>query len=146
MARVFVTSISNSDLNNALKKISAFDGKSRMAQSKVLKNATRRIKNGAIRRVSVRTGELKQSIKSSYSDDKMVGIVRAKAPHAHLIEFGHRGAIVKPKKKKAMKIGENTFAAKAVLPPVKAKPFIIPAFEAEVPKIIKDLQQAIQKD
>lgn len=145
MAVKFVTSVSNSEITKALKSIGIYDGKARMAASKVLQNATRRIKNGAVRRVAVRSGELKRSIKSNYSDDKLVGIIRAKSPHAHLVEFGHKGGTVKPKKRKAMKIGENTFAANAVLPTVKAKPFIIPAFEAEASQIVRDIRNAIQK-
>lgn len=148
MATKFVVNVRNSELAQCLKQLSAFDGKSRLGVEKAMANAVRRIKSGAVRRVAVASGKLKKSIRGSFSKPKLLGIVRARTPHAHLVEFGAKAAMEKPKKKKAMRLvaGDGyKFIRKAQIPVRKARPFIMPAYEAEKGKLIADVKAVIRK-
>lgn len=147
MARVFVASIPDAELTKALKQIDAYDGKARLRVERVMANATRRIKNGAIRRVAVRSGTLKKSIKSSFSAPKLTGTIRATAPHAHLIEFGARATTAEPEKKKFLKFerssGKVVYVRRARIPARSPRPFITPAYEAERANLINDIKKAV---
>lgn len=148
MSSKFVVNVRNSDLAQCLKQLSAFDGKSRLGVEQAMANAVRRIKSGAVRRVAVASGKLKKSIRSSFSKPKLLGIVRARAPHAHLVEFGAKGATVKPKRKKALRLAVADgykFMRKAKIPERKSRPFIMPAYEAEKGKLIADVKAVIRK-
>jgi len=80
--------------------------------------------------VPVKTGTLKSAIFASYGDKKkpnvLVGVNHKKAPHAHLVEYGHGGPH-----------------------PAKAHPFFRPAVNAAKPtmavKIVEGLQNLIAK-
>lgn len=148
MAVKFVATVSNAEISKCIRAIKTYDGKARLGAEKVLQNATRRIAGGARRRVAVASGTLKKSIKSGFSKSKLVGVVRANAPHAHLVEFGANAAIVKAKKGKALKTvvadGYKYFKT-ARIPKRKARPFIVPAFNAEAPKIVDELKKELSK-
>lgn len=149
MAAKFVVTASSADLAKCLSQIGALDGKSRLAVEKAMQRATKRIKAGAIRRVAVRSGELKKSISSGFSATKLQGVVRAKKPYAHLVEFGAKAVTIKPKEKKAMKIpfGEEYIVRKKVsIPARKPRPFIIPAYEAEAPELVDEIKKELLKN
>lgn len=146
----FVTTVKFTDLQDCLKEITIWDGKARAVASKALQKGTQRIAANARRRVAVRSGTLKKSIKSSYKEAKLTGYVKAKAPYAHLIEFGARATVVKPKNKKALKLtgaegdGLRRYAEKANIPARSPHPFIMPAFEEEKPRIIEEVKRGIE--
>lgn len=143
----FYAKISSSELGDALKSISAWDGKTRLAVENILQEGTRDIARGAKQRVSVRTGTLKKNIRSGFNRRVPEGIVRARTPYAHLVEFGAKAYTVRAKKKKALTInsGSQLFLRKSArIPARKGRPFIKPAFEAELPRIISDIKKALR--
>lgn len=98
MPRSYITTLSDEELTKCLKQIKAFDGKTRLGVEKALRNGTKRVRTGAARRVAVRSGTLKRSLRSGFSRAKLEGVIRAKQPYAHLVEYGAQGFFTKPKK------------------------------------------------
>lgn len=156
---IFITSFKSEGLAQALNKISTFNAQARLAAEKAMRNGTRRIAASARRRVAVKSGTLKSKISGSFKADKMTGYVRAKAPHAHLVEFGAKGTVVFPKKAKALRIPVTerswgvtekekkrgyAFRKKAVIPARSPRPFMIPAFEEQEPRIVADVKRGIE--
>ena len=149
MGRSYITTLSDAELTRCIKQIKAFDGRSRLGVEKALKNGTRRVRDGAARRVAVRSGELKRSLRSGFSKAKLEGVVKAKQPYAHLVEYGAKACFAKPKKSgiRALKIhfkGKTVYSKSARIPERKARPFLAPAFEAEAPRIIADVKKEIE--
>lgn len=156
---IFITGYKSEGLAQTLSKIGVFDVKARAAAEKAMRNGTRRIAASARRRVAVKSGTLKSKISGSFKADKMTGYVRAKAPHAHLVEFGAKGTVAYPKKAKALKIPVNAkskgvtekekkrgyaFRKKAVIPARSPHPFMIPAFEEQEPRIVDEVKKGIE--
>ena len=93
--------------------------------------------------VVVDTGYLRNSIylKEQGSNDKFIYTVGAKAKYAPYVEFGTGGMVTIP-------AGYNDFAAmfkgKGVRRiNLRARPFLIPAFEQEKPQLIKRLKKLL---
>jgi len=101
------------------------------------------IKAGARRRVRVRSGMLMKNITSTFDSKTASGKVSAKSPHAHLLEFGAKGVLVRPKNKKALHF-KGGYSAKANIPARSARPFMRPAFEEEKPSLIKNVTEAVK--
>lgn len=144
----FYAKVTSSDLTKALNGIAAWDGKARLAVENALQNGTKAVARGAKQRVAQRSGKLKKSIKTGFDRRKPEGMVRAKTPYAHIVEFGSKSYIVKAKNKKALTIpGSNELVLRksAKIPARKGKPFIKPAFEAEEPKIISNIRKVLSK-
>lgn len=157
---IFITRVNTHNLAQTIKGVDMFNAKARLATEKALHNGTRRVAASARRRVAVKSGLLKSKISSSFKADGLVGYVRAKAPHAHLIEFGAKGSVAFPKKAKVLKIPITegaigffsdkerqqgyAFRKKAVIPPRSPHPFMIPAFEEQEPRIVSDVKKGIE--
>lgn len=152
---VFVTTIKTEGLSECLKDISKYNGRCRLAVENALRQGTKRVAKGARRRVPVESGGLKKSITSSFKTTTLVGYARAKKPHAHLIEFGAKGTVVRPKKKTILQFhrdrwknytGDKTILTfkKVTIPTRRAKPFMLPAFYSEEDKIIADVKKGLQ--
>lgn len=119
---------------------------------KVIEQATRAaakiVLEAAQRKVPIRTGQLKDSlaIKKDTKAFKRAGLVVYKvganlsarrgkiAPHAHLVEFGTKGGVVK----------SGRFAG-AKIPPMAARPFLRPALEESRAEILKVIAQMLFK-
>ncbi|WP_303706934.1 HK97 gp10 family phage protein [Phascolarctobacterium succinatutens] len=149
MPRSYITTLSDEELTKCLKQIKAFDGKTRLGVEKALRNGTKRVRTGAARRVAVRSGTLKRSLRSGFSRAKLEGVIRAKQPYAHLVEYGAQGFFAKPKKTgiRALKMnigGKAVYSKSARVPARKARPFLAPAFEDEAPRIIADVKKEIE--
>lgn len=144
MANRFRVNWGIKDLEIALGKIKQYDLETQNNIKKAVQNSTKNIMLGAKRRVRVKTGRLLQHITMTYDENRNIGKVIAKSPHAHLIEFGARGAVETPKNKKALKV-RGGFIEKANIPVRKAYPFLRPAFEDEKPNLTKAIEDAIQK-
>jgi HK97 gp10 family phage protein len=149
------------EIGEALDKISAYDGKSALRIENAVRESTKNIKNGAKQRVPVRTGRLQKTITSGFNARNIQGYVRAGsynggwgggAPYAHLVEFGARAAVVKPKNAKALKIGRpgaeaaglKEFSGQVKISKRNEQPFMRPAVEDEKPDLIKNLKEAVQ--
>ena len=134
------------ELEQELAKIGAYDTKTAARVEEAISTSTKNVAVGAKRRVAVRTGKLKKSIRASFNQKTMTGIVAAKAPYAHLIEFGAKPRTVKPNKQKALAIDEfglRRYAKEARIPARVERPYLRPAFEEEKPNLIKNVKDAV---
>lgn len=146
----------NSELQKALRNIRAYDGKSRLRLEAALQSGVKAIQKGAQNRVRQRSGRLKKSIFSRLQRNTMTGYVGAKAPHAHLQEFGAKATRVDMKRvagkrAKAMRFrlpGVNyyVFSHAVDIPRRMARPFMQPAFESARPGIVKSFADAVKPD
>lgn len=153
---VFVTTVTTEGLSKCLKDIDKYNGRCRLAVEDALRKGTKRVARGARRRVSVKSGDLKKSITSSFKTTTLVGYARAKQPHAHLVEFGAKPVPnVRPKKAKYLRIPTKDlrndfggkkyiFLKKVNIPKRKPRPFMIPAFHDEVNKIVADVKKGLE--
>jgi len=135
-------------LTKALGSISAWDGKTRLAVENALQNGTKAVARGAKQRVAQRSGKLKKSIKTGFDRRKPEGMVRAKTPYAHIVEFGSKSYTLRAKNKKALTIpGGSALVLRksAKIPARKGRPFIEPSFEAEEPKIVSSMKKVLNK-
>ena len=114
-----------------------------------IRKSTLSIKRQAITNLtnngSVQTGHLRRSIKHKVSANE--GIVSANTKYAEGVEKGTKPHIIRAKKKKALYWQGANHPVKVVNHPGSAaKPYLIPALEAEQPKFIQNLKEAIQID
>lgn len=144
MGNSFVVRVSTAELSQALKSIDVYDGKTRLKVEKALLGGTKRVASGARTRVAVKSGRTKRSIRTGFSRVKMEGQVKVGQPTAHLLEFGSRPHKI-PSKKKKLRVNGQFVAGDIQHPGSKARPFLIPAFEAEAPNITKDVLKAVEK-
>lgn len=95
---------------------------------------------------TVKTGHLRRSI--AFRTTMTEGIVHvSKAKYAKAIEKGTKAHTIRAKNKKALYWKGASHPVKQVRHPgSKAKPFLVPAFEAEKPKFIENLKEVIKFD
>ena len=147
MSRTFHVSLGIKEMRRQLAKIKQYDAQTQAKMRGAVQASTSNIYAGAKRRVRVRSGGLQKNITMEYNDATNTGKVRAKSPHAHLVEFGARAAMDRPKSKKALRIDANgirRFADGAKIPARKAKPFMKPSFEQEKPNLMRSVQEAVK--
>ena len=111
----FLAKVTSSDLNKAMSSISAWDGKTRLAIENALQDSTKNIARGAKQKVAQRSGKLKKSIKTGFDRRKPEGLVKAKTPYAHIVEFGAKAHIVRaPPSAKAPGLAARSSCASGV--------------------------------
>lgn len=145
MAKGFQVKFSVPELQQAMDKISAYDGRTAGKIEEAVSASTKAISKGAKQRVPVRSGKLKKSIGSRFDKKTVAGYVSAKTPYAHLVEFGAKTRTITSKS--PMMIDENgirRFAMSAKIPKRNEKPYMRPAFEDERPNLIKNITQAVK--
>lgn len=93
---------------------------------------------------SVKTGHLRRSV--AYKTTMTEGTVHtSNVKYGIVIEKGSKPHVIRAKNKKALYWQGASYPVRAVKHPgTKAKPFLIPAFEAEKPKFIENLKEAIK--
>ena len=137
----------NKELQEALKSISIYDAKSRLRIEAAVEKSVKEMARLAKSRVPVESGALRKSVFSSFHKIGCVGYFGAKAPHAHLVEFGVKAATVKPKKKEALRTADASlirFSEKAKIPARGGRPFVRPSYEQERPELIREIKKAVQ--
>ncbi|MDR3565580.1 MAG: HK97 gp10 family phage protein [Negativicutes bacterium] len=139
----FTINLGIGDLQRSLGAFQTYDAQTQARLQSTVQSSTSAIMLGAKRRARVRSGQLVKNITMSYDGVKNVGIVRAKSPHAHLVEYGARAATERPKNKKALTVGDG-FAASANIPARQAYPFMRPAFEDEKPNLVRGTETAVK--
>lgn len=139
----FRVHVDNSDITKALERIQLYSKKMPLAVENAVSGSAKAIARGGKQRVRVKSGKLKKSIGSSFDLKKCEGKAFVKMPHAHLIEFGAKASVAKPKAKKALKIN-GKFFGKAKIPERRAFPFMKPAYEEEKPALLKKIKEAVQ--
>lgn len=147
----FYINVSAPELETEIKKVGAYDGKTRLKIEEAFRESLKNIKNGAQRRVPKRTGELRKSITYGFRRKDMSGYVAARKPYAHLVEFGAKGASAKPKNKKALTVpwagtgtGGINLSASADIPARRERPYMRPAYEDEKPELLKSIKEAVK--
>jgi hypothetical protein len=144
--KAFVVSMKIPKVQDAISKIGAFNGRARLRVEKAVRDSTLNIKQGAIERVRVRKGNLRKSIKSSFTASGPSGLVYSKRPTAHLIELGVKPHKISVKEKAALVINGTPIRKDVLHPGFTAKPFLRPAYENEKPKFIKEVEEAVKAD
>lgn len=138
-------------LDEAIRKLKLYDGKSSKAIGKAISKSGRNIRDDAKSHVPVRTGALRDSLMARFKSNDLQSVVKAdynKSPHAHLIEYGVEASVVKPENKKALKFAAGNdvkYARGPVkLPARKARPFMNPAFQSEKPKVENEIKKILK--
>ncbi len=142
----FVVNLGINDLQRVLGAFRTYDVQTRERLRATVQTSTANIMLGAKRRVRVRSGKLVKSITMFYDGVRNIGTVRAKSPHAHLVEYGAKATKELPSRKKALHSGALTgtgFAASANIPARAEHPFMRPAFEDEKPNLVRSVEAAI---
>ena len=107
-------------------------------------NIQKNAKSNLTKNKSVDTGHLRRGVST---DIKGLGatIHTSNIKYARGVEEGTRSHIIRPKNKKALYWKGAKHPVKQVNHPgSKAKPYLIPAFNSEKDKIIKDLEEVIK--
>lgn len=147
MAGNFRVNVKVPELENAISKIGAYNGKMALRVEAAISKSVKAVGRGAKRRAAFDGGYLRKSIRTSFNFKTCVGKVSAYAPHAHLIEFGVKRSKVEAGKGKflPLSVGENVFfRKKATIPARPARPFMKPAFEEEKPNLIRNVERAVK--
>ena len=152
MAKGNMVHVSLKEIKNEFRKIGQINDKQRTQLNTVFRSATNAVFEHAKRRVPQRRdisakSSLKGSLVQEYDSNKMEGIVRAKAPHAHLIEFGVKPALSYPIKKNNLAMMHNGHVItphNAMIPGRPAQPFLRPSFEQEKPRIISEVKKVFK--
>ena len=115
---------------------------------KLLKNTGMKIeasaKNNLTNNKSVDTGHLRRGI-GNFRRGMTVTVHTSNIKYAIMVEKGTRSHIIKAKNKKALYWKGATHPVKKVNHPgSKAKPYLIPAFEKEVPYFVENLKEVVK--
>ncbi len=143
----FTVNLGINDLQRTLGAFKTYDAQTQERLRSTVQSSTSAIMLGAKRRARVRSGGLVKNITMTYDGTRNIGTVRAKSPHAHLVEYGARAAKVCPDRKKALHssaLEGSGFAASASIPARKEHPFMRPAFEDEKPNLLRTTQAAVK--
>ena len=139
--------------------------KVRAGVRKALRRGGTRVKRSAKQKVGRKTGNLKKSIiQKNYK--LSVHVVagtgktrkgdRLKGYHAHLVEYGHKGATIRPiSPHRALKIAlltktgrlskRSRFVARAEAGPAAPHPFMRPALKEQEPSIVAEIRRNTQE-
>lgn len=114
----------------------------------VLKNSAFNIEKDAKSNLtsnkSVKTGHLRRGIATNIGNMEAT-IHTSNIKYASMVEKGTKAHIIKPKNKKALYWKGASHPVKQVNHPgSKAKPYLIPAFEKEIPYFIDKLKETIE--
>ena len=115
---------------------------------KVLKNSAMTIQKDAKSNLtsngSVKTGHLRRGIATNIGNMEAT-VHTSNIKYASMVEKGTKAHIIKPKNKKALYWKGASHPVKQVNHPGgKAKPYLIPAFDKEVPYFVDKLKEAIE--
>lgn len=114
----------------------------------VIKNSAMTIEKNAKSNLtsnkSVKTGHLRRGIATNIGNMEAT-VHTSNIKYASMVEKGTKAHIIKPKNKKALYWKGAFHPVKQVNHPgSKAKPYLIPAFDKEVPYFVEKLKEAIE--
>ena len=136
--------IDSSDLNKFSVMLRELPDEIKNDVRKVVKNSAFNIERNAKSSASVKTGHLRRSISTKMGDMEAT-IHTSNLKYAPMVEFGTRPHIIRAKNKKALYWKGATHPVKQVNHPgSKAKPYLIPAFEKEIPYFVEKLKEAVE--
>ena len=134
------------DYNDLRVNIEEVEKRTLIELKKAVKDTAEDIKKDAKKKVAYKTGALSRSINTTYGKQGSEAVIKADVSHASFVEYGTRAHTIRPKNKKALAFNSGnkmTFAKKVNHPGTKAKPFMEPAFNENVPLFIKRLEDAL---
>ena len=137
------------DLKNIIKTLKDAEVKTTAGFRTALKQTAEDIAKDAknnVRRSSYKTGALHRSINTVYEKQGTQAIIQATANHASFVENGTRAHTIKPKNAKVLAFNSGNkmvFTKNVKHPGTKAKPFMEPAFNRNIPVYIKRLEDVI---
>ena len=103
-----------------------------------------RAKDNLTNNKSVDTGHLRRGI-GNFRRGMTVTVHTSNIKYAVMVEKGTKAHIIKPKDKKALYWKGATHPVKKVNHPgSKAKPYLIPAFEKEIPYFVENLKEVVK--
>lgn len=144
MAKFIVKADLSAKTFKALADIHQYSEATQQELRRVVHDKTQEVYEAAVHNAPYRTGKLRTSIRMGVKG--AVGTVYTNYPTAHLIEYGAKGAVVVPIRRKALHPGaDGWFMAKAVIPYRSAKPFLKPAMDKVRPSIESAIKEAITK-
>ena len=135
------------ELRTAIDSLKIYDATKRIALEDAIEDSVKDMAKVARQKVPVDSGKLKKSIFSKMYRKAFTGYFGAKAHHAHLIERGAKASTTKPKNKKVLAFstgGAQVFSTFANIPARAAHPFIRPAYDEVLPKLITRIKKAMQ--
>lgn len=116
-----------------------------------IEETARRIVEDAKRRAPQDTGTLRNAIDYRVARNGLtatLGIRRRKARrdafYAHMVEFGTRPHVIKPKRGRALRHGKTVFGTEVHHPGTRPQPFLTPAFEAARPEGVASIRAAVK--
>lgn len=136
------------EVQSVLNNMSRYDARTTARLKDVTKRSGENIKRGMIRRIHNVSGYLSKHITDTFNPEKITASIRAKAPHSHLLEFGAKEVIEKPKTKKALTVdqfGNRNYANEVHIPERKEHPYARPALKEEEPKYIRAVKEAFKE-
>ena len=137
-----------SDLNKLTVSLKKLSDEAEHNVNKAIKDSAFNIQRNAMSNLasngSVKTGHLRRSISVDMGNLEAT-IHTSNVKYAVMVEKGTKAHIIKPKSKKALYWKGASHPVKQVNHPgSKAKPYLIPAFEKEVPYFIDKLKEVVE--
>ena len=137
-----------SDLNKLTVSLKKLSDEAENNVNKAIKDSAFNIQRNAMSNLasngSVKTGHLRRSISVDMGNLEAT-IHTSNVKYAVMVEKGTKAHIIKPKNKKALYWKGASHPVKQVNHPgSKAKPYLIPAFEKEVPYFVEKLKDVVK--
>ena len=137
-----------SDLTKLTVSLKKLSDEAESNVNKVIKDSAFNIQRTAMSNLtsngSVKTGHLRRSISVDIGNLEAT-IHTSNVKYAVMVEKGTKAHIIKPKSKKALYWKGASHPVKQVNHPgSKAKPYLIPAFEKEVPYFVDKLKEVVK--
>ena len=137
-----------SDLTKLTVSLKKLSDEAESNVNKVIKDSAFNIQRTAMSNLtsngSVKTGHLRRSISVDMGNLEAT-IHTSNVKYAVMVEKGTKAHIIKPKSKKALYWKGASHPVKQVNHPgSKAKPYLIPAFEKEVPYFVDKLKEVVE--
>ena len=137
-----------SDLTKLTVSLKKLSDEAESNVNKVIKDSAFNIQRTAMSNLtsngSVKTGHLRRSISVDIGNLEAT-IHTSNVKYAVMVEKGTKAHIIKPKSKKALYWKGASHPVKQVNHPgSKAKPYLIPAFEKEVPYFVDKLKDVVK--
>lgn len=154
MSRSMRMSVEVEGLDEALRRLKAYDTKSTEKISEAIRLGGQNIGKEARSRVPRRSGKLRKSIRTRFDSTAITSTVRTNVPYAHLVEFGAAAATVRPrsrarkggKPKLALRIDGSKLVKGVVhIPARPARPYMTPAYQSGKPRIENDIKKVLRE-
>ena len=140
--------IDYSDLSKLTVSLKKLSDETEINVSKVIKDSAFNIQRNAMSNLanngSVKTGHLRRAISVDMGNLEAT-IHTSNVKYAVMVEKGTKAHVIKPKNKKALYWKGATHPVKQVNHPgSRAKPYLIPAFEKEIPYFVENLKEVVK--